>query len=370
MNKGYKKKGVVADINEKITNLFIDKLQKGQIPWLSPYQSTDFNEFTSFASGKPFKGINRVLLWIAKQEHQLESNALLTFNQATDISGITKEQMLDVRDPSKKDVTLESVNHPLAGQKSVGFIVYNSPIYKDANGKIWSKREAGGKVRKEPTQAEQEKENIEKSWITKSYSVWSVDQMAHIPERWQEKRNNAGKVINKDTIEGTSSERIRDSVQALIKKNGIKVITGESPDYDIDRDVIVMPKINDFVSDNSFYRTLLHQVVHWTGHKDRLDRRLNSVYGENVSLKSVAQEELVAELGSAFLCQKLGLDSFASSNLEHHASMISPWISLMESNKKAITFAASKAEKALDYLSLSLENKLTNDNQEVEPKIP
>ncbi len=368
MSKAFKKKGVVTDVNKKITELVLAKLKQGQIPWLSPYQSTDYNDFTSFAKGEPYKGINKVLLWITKQEHQLQSNAFITFNQATEVAGITKEQMAEVRDKKKPEASLSSVNHPLAGQKSVGFVVYNSPIYKDKDGNNWSSKGESGKTRRTPTPDEIKKEGISQIWISKTYNVWSIDQMSHIPKHWQEKRNNAGKVINQDVLEGTQDERIKSAVQTLIQKNKIKVVIGDSPDYDHESDIITMPKINDFVSDNSFYRTLLHQIIHWSGHKDRLDRNFDTTYGENSDIKHLANEELVAELGSAFMCQKLGIDPFTSSNLEYHASMIGPWISLMDDNTKAISVAASRAEKSTDYLMKILEIKLEQSHEQ-EPSI-
>jgi antirestriction protein ArdC len=363
MKKSYKKKAVRVDINQKITNLFLDQLKAGVAPLQQTYQETDFREFTSFYSEKSYKGINIVLLWLAKQANQLQSNGFLTFNQATEIAGISSEQIKDARDKSKPKVTLQSINHPLAGQKSIGFVVYQSPLYKDKNGATWIKKEKDGNIRKEPTSYEIRSEGIKQIWTSNSHSVWSVDQMSNIPQKWLEKRNNAGTIINKDVNEGTQNERLRELAQNLIKKNGIKVVTGESPDYDEKRDVIVMPKINDFVSDSSFYRSLIHQLVHWTGHKDRLNRDFDKTYGENSNIENIAQEELIAEMGSAFMCQKSGLDSFTSSNLEYHTSMMSPWIGLLENNNKALVFAASKAEKSVDYLIKSLDNELVLDKE-------
>jgi len=356
MTSTYKKRAYLTDVNKRVTEVITGKLKDGQLPWLSPYRSSDYTEFTSFFKDESFKGLNKVLLWIAKQEHQLQSNAFLTFNQASEIAGIPPEKVADTRDPKKPDVTLKSINHPLAGQISVGFIVYNSPkftyVEKDGTTKTWSKKGSNGKVRKFPTSSEIKEQSIKKEWTTRSYKVWSLDQMAYLPEKWLERRNDV--VTEKEVADPSNEVKIKQAVQSLIKKNSIKVVTGEKPHYDVSRDVIVMPKINEFVSDSSFYRALLHQVVHWTGGNGRLNRVSNN----NPMAEDVAKEELVAELGTAFMCQKLGIDSFASSNLEHHDAMINPWIKLMEDDSKAITFAASRAEKSMNFLVKSLEREV------------
>jgi antirestriction protein ArdC len=367
MPKPYKKKALKVDVNQKITDKFLEKIKSGTPLVQKTFESTDFLEFTSFHSGNAYKGINRLLLRMYKEEHQFKSNGFLTFNQATDIAGISEKDMAAVRDKKNKDVTLSSVKHPLLGQKSVGFIVFQSPIYKDKQGVTWNERDAKGRVRN-PTPKEIKEKELSQIWVSRTHAVWNVDQMSHIPEKWLEKRNNAGTVINQDTLAGSPNERLRDLAQALIKKNKIKVVVGSEPDYDASKDVIVMPKLDDFVSDNSFYRSLLHQVAHWTGHKDRLDRNFDTVYGANSTVDKIAQEELVAEFASAFMCEKSGLDSFASSNLEYHASMMNPWISLLEGNNKSVLFAASRAEKISEYLTKSLDNEITLD-KEVEPQL-
>lgn len=370
MTNGYKKKGNEVDIDKTVSDVIVGKLKAGQIPWLSPHRSNDFREFSSPATDLPFKGVNRILLWITKQENQLQSNGFITLNQAATASGIDAQKMKDVRDYSKKEVTLESINHPLAGQNPVGFAVFSNPVYKRKDGSLWSKKEADGRIRKVPNKDDYKQDEISKEWVSRSYQLWSLDQLSFTPELWRQKREAAVMDDAQKSLGDTQDSRLRIAVQGLIRKNDIRVVTGESPDYDRDRDVILMPKIDSFVSDSSFYRSLLHQIVHWTGHQDRLNRKFDKFYGDSTSVQSVAQEELVAELGTAFLCQKLGIDSFTSSNLEYHESMTRAWVGLIEENPKVITFASSQAEKALNYLSISLERNLSNENKSTEPREP
>lgn len=369
-NRSYKKKAVKVDINKKVTDIILAQLKEGVLPWKQPYVNTDFPSLTRYHSGEPYKGINTVLLWIAKQQHQFQSNGFLTFNQATEVAGIDKDTLAKVRDKKNKDFTLESINHPLAGQKSSAFVVFNSPIYKDANNKTWGKTLSDGTVRRQPTRQEIAQEDIKTIWVSKTYATWNIDQMSYIPEKWHEKRNNAGKVFNEDILNSTQDERIKALVDDLIQKNGIKIKHSDrTPFLDLDTNVIYMPKIQEFVSDSSYYKTLAHELSHWSGSKNNLDRGFDKFINGTASPKELAMEELIAELTSCFLAQKIGVDGISSTSIEGHTRYIKTWIDLLGDNEKAITFAASAAEKACNFLTRSLEMKveLNNDDNGYEP---
>jgi antirestriction protein ArdC len=355
-------KGVNMTPNEEITKAYVDLLKSGISPMQKSYQDADFREYTSFYSGKPYKGYNRISLGMSKEANQLYSNAFLTFNQATKIAGISPQQIQDVRDRKKPSVTLESINHPLAGQKKVGFVVYVSDIYMKGDA-VWSKTEDDGSVRTKPTYKEIKDENIKKERVEEKHFLWSMDQMSYIPKTWTDKRKNKENEISKLIVGDNSNERLRELAKTLIKKNEIKVVTGESPDYDEKRDVIIMPKINYFVSDSSFYRSLVHQIVHWTGHKDRLNRSINKLSENNSKIEDIAREELIVEMGSAFMCQSAGVDSFTSSNLENHVSMINSWLNLLENDSQALVSSATSAEKSASYLIKSLSNEVAIKNE-------
>jgi antirestriction protein ArdC len=119
-------------------------------------------------------------------------------------------------------------------------------------------------------------------------------------------------------------------------------------------DMIRMPERRRFTgmqaasAGEAFYATLCHELVHWSGAKKRLDRDLSGRFGT----ESYAVEELVAELGSAFLCGDLGI---APEPRADHACYIKNWLSVLKSDKKAIFTAASKAAEAANWLQ-TLEN--------------
>ena len=107
-----------------------------------------------------------------------------------------------------------------------------------------------------------------------------------------------------------------------------------------------MPAFAVFKSADHFYNVTFHELTHWTGHKSRLDRDLKNRFGSRDS----TAEELVAELGAAFLCAKFGFDGDL-----RHAGYVATWIGLLKADKRAFFTACSKASKAADYLrSLAL----------------
>ena len=91
----------------------------------------------------------------------------------------------------------------------------------------------------------------------------------------------------------------------------------------------------------TFYNVAFHELTHWTGHKSRLDRDLKNRFGS----RDYAAEELIAELGAAFLCAEFGFDGDVRS-----AGYIATWIELLKADKRAFFTACRQASKAADYL--------------------
>jgi antirestriction protein ArdC len=102
-----------------------------------------------------------------------------------------------------------------------------------------------------------------------------------------------------------------------------------------------MPAFKFFRGRAEYSATLFHELTHWTGHSSRLDRQLNARFGQKV----IAAEELIAELGAAFLCAEFSIDGRIP-----HATYIEKFLELLKDDPKAIFTAASKAQAAVDYL--------------------
>jgi antirestriction protein ArdC len=107
------------------------------------------------------------------------------------------------------------------------------------------------------------------------------------------------------------------------------------------KDFISLPAFAAFKGADHFYGVAFHELTHWTGAKGRCDRDLKQRFGSN----AYAAEELIAELGAAFLSAEFGFDGDV-----RHAGYIESWINLLRSDKRAFFTAASKAQAAADFL--------------------
>ena len=129
------------------------------------------------------------------------------------------------------------------------------------------------------------------------------------------------------------------STRADIRYRGGQAYYAQELDY------IQMPPIEAFTDAEAFYATLAHETVHWTKHQSRLERDLGrKSWGD----QGYSREELVAELGSAFLCADLELHQEAR---EENAAYIATWLEVLKHDNRAIFAAAAHAQKAADYLN-------------------
>jgi antirestriction protein ArdC len=125
---------------------------------------------------------------------------------------------------------------------------------------------------------------------------------------------------------------------AEIRHSGTRAFYAQKPDY------VQMPPFETFRDAESYAATLAHELTHWTKHDSRLARDMGrKVWGD----EGYAREELVAELGSAFLCADLGITPEVR---EDHAAYIASWLEVLKQDKRFIFSAASHAQRAADYL--------------------
>jgi antirestriction protein ArdC len=146
--------------------------------------------------------------------------------------------------------------------------------------------------------------------------------------------------------------------EAFVSATGARIRYGfHTTRYRRDLDDIEMPSPAWFTgsststSAQTFYAVLLHELTHWTGATHRLSREFGKRFGD----RAYAFEELVAELGAAFLCAALGI---ANEPRPDHAVYLSSWLKVLEGDARAIFLAASKAQEAAEYLTaLASDNK-------------
>lgn len=142
-----------------------------------------------------------------------------------------------------------------------------------------------------------------------------------------------------------------DTAEAFIWATGADIREqGNHAFYNPGADYIQVPPRGQFMGTSTssptetFYSTLCHELTHWAGHSSRLNRDLSGRFGD----RAYAAEELVAELGAAFLCADLGITNMPRLD---HAQYVASWFLLMRDDKRAIFTAASKAAAAAEFIS-------------------
>lgn len=170
----------------------------------------------------------------------------------------------------------------------------------------------------------------------KRYTVFNVQQIDGLPE---------GKYPTPDRVIQNRDERDSDLDRAFAAY-GVTIREQDGGAYyEKAADRITMPLFESFTSGNAFYATLAHEGIHATGHKARLDRDTLHRYTESNAIR--AREELVAEIGAAFLCAALGMDP---TQREDHAAYVENWLSVLRGDKRAIFQAATAAQAASNFV--------------------
>ena len=116
--------------------------------------------------------------------------------------------------------------------------------------------------------------------------------------------------------------------------------------YCRDDDVVSLPSAKEFKSSEDYYASLFHELIHATGHEDRLNRS-SVVEGNGYGSDPYCKEELIAELGAAFLCGHAGI---IDRTIDNSASYIQGWLAKLKADKTLIVQAAAQAEKAVNFI--------------------
>jgi antirestriction protein ArdC len=168
----------------------------------------------------------------------------------------------------------------------------------------------------------------------KEYTVFNADQCEGLPEHYQQRVE----------VPSTSIPRI-ERADVFFANTEADIRTGRTRAYyACEADYVRMPPFETFRDAESHAATLAHELTHWTRHPSRLNREFGrKKWGD----EGYAMEELVAELGAAFLCADLQITPEVR---DDHASYIESWLTVLQKDKRAVFAAASHASKAVDYL--------------------
>jgi antirestriction protein ArdC len=182
----------------------------------------------------------------------------------------------------------------------------------------------------------------------KGYTVFNAEQCEGLPAQYSAKAE-APVLTPMQRLE--SADRFFAATGADIRHGGTRAYYAEGADF------VQMPPFETFRDAESYAATLAHELTHWTKHDKRLARDMGRVkWGD----EGYAREELVAELGSAFLCADLGI---TPETREDHAAYIASWLKVLKGDKRFIFSAASHAQRAADYLH-SLQRRDASDTDE------
>jgi len=284
----------MTDLYTTVTNRIVTALEQGAPPWICPWQKDTSSVPRNLVSGKPYRGINFIMLSIEAMAATHTDSRWLTFRQANQLGA-----------------------HVRKGEHGVQIVFYKLHERGD---------HAGGSTDSDPAGCHDTKRAIP---LLKSYTVFNAGQVEGLPERCQ--------------LPPTAPLwQPLDAAQMLLNASGAVIQHGGNRAfYSPADDTIQLPPKEAFSKPSAYYRTALHELCHWTGHSNRLNR----VLGSRLHIEAYAYEELVAEIGAAFLCTYSGLEA----RLEH-ASYVDHWLDALRRDKRLIFVAAGAAQKAADFV--------------------
>lgn len=282
-----------------VAEVIIAAIEKGagkfEMPWHG--KGGPLKRATNAATGSTYRGVNIITLWVEGQERGYDSNLWATYRQWTELGAQVRK-----------------------GEQS-------TPVIYTSLKKVGPDEADGSKT--------DEKLKRRRKFISKWYSVFNVTQV----DGWTRDHPAHGPEVPLLP----SAEKFVEMIGARIKYGSHRACFNRIDDS------IECPSLEQFTGSSTstpleaYYATLLHEHVHWTGHESRLNREFGKRFGDNV----YALEELVAELGAAFLCADLDVTNEPRPD---HASYVSSWLKTLKENPLSLFIAASKAERAVTFL--------------------
>ena len=289
----------MATVYEILTEKFIDLMtycRDNDIPWTKPF--TVGGRQTSVSTGNNYRGVNQVLLGFSAFRNEFGENRWGTYKGWQKLDGQVRK-----------------------GEKSTVAMFYKSTIYKAENSDGETEERQGR--------------------ILRYFRLFNADQVDGI-----ERVSVADRVDLTERLE--QADKFLGGCGAEIK------LTDSQPCYHPTQDYINLATRETYkdtptsTATECFYSTWAHELTHWTGHETRLARPLNNKF----TSKEYAYEELIAELGAAFLCCKLEISNEPRAD---NAAYCNSWLSRMENDPKIMLRASSAASKAVDFLEATEE---------------
>ena len=283
------------DIYTRVTAQIIAELENGVRPWIKPWHAEHAAGRITRPlrhNGQPYSGINILMLWAAATSQGFIAPIWMTFKQAIELGA-----------------------HVRKGEKGSP-VVYASTLTRSE------------------ADADTGEESEREIHFMKAYTVFNVEQVEGLPAHYYAKVEP--RFTPPARIE--HAEKFFAATGADIRHGGNQAYYAVSHDY------VQVPPIEAFRDAEAYYGTLSHELTHWTRHEKRLARDFGRKrFGD----EGYAIEELVAELGAAFLSADLELTPEVR---DDHASYVASWLKVLKDDKRAIFTAAAHAQRAVDFL--------------------
>ena len=275
------------ELYQSVTDSIIAELEKGAAPWIKPWRA-DSSADRNMITGRPYQGINRLIFGLSSMMKGYSAPVWASYQQWQALGAQVKE-----------------------GERATRG-VYFQPVVKKTN-------KATGET--------------DTYTLLKSFTVFNVEQVTGI------------EYVPAVVPQLTDFQR-HERAEATIAATGAVIsYGGDAAFYAPSLDRIQMPNRSAFDAESSYYATIFHELTHWTGDKSRCDRDKS---GNRFGNPAYAFEELVAELGAAFLCADHGIAGEL-----RHAGYIGNWLKACREDNRAIFRAAALAQRAADFILAS-----------------
>lgn len=294
-----RKKGNASrvDVYTRITDRIVAELERGVRPWIQPWHATNAVGRVTRPlryNGLPYGGMNVLLLWSEAIARGYAGPIWMTFKQAHELGGAVRKG------------------------ETGSMVVFASRFTRTE------------------TDAAGEQFDREVPFI-KAYSVFNIAQIDGLPEHYH---GQTAEHARDPIARIQHADRFFSHTGAVIRHGGDRAYFSPATDH------IQMPPFQTFRDAAAYVATLSHEVTHWTSAPHRVGRDL-SRYSKDRSER--AREELIAELGSCFLCADLGIAPELEPRPDH-ASYLDSWLRVLANDKRAIFSAAAHAQRAVAFL--------------------
>ncbi|MGL3609062.1 ArdC family protein [Rhizobium sp. G187] len=284
------------DIYTRITDRIVADLERGVKPWTKPWNAANTEGRITRPlrhNGQPYSGMNVLLLWSEQMARGFSSPMWMTFKQALELGAAVRKG------------------------ETGSTVVFASRFTKSQSDGH------GNEVDREIP-------------FLKAYTVFNTEQIDGLPDHYLQTPEPVIDPVSR--IE--AADRFFRNTGSVVRHGGNQAFYAPGPDQ------IQMPAFETFKDPASYYAVLGHEHVHWTAQKSRVGRDL-SRYAKDRTER--AREELIAELGSCFLCADIALVPELEPRPDH-ASYLQSWLSILAGDKRAIFEAAAHAQRAVAYL--------------------